>query len=141
MQSPPSGTTYKNMVELDEGGDDKYLRKALFYGYGGPGWGHTFNGYNVKSIMENMDAVLRQEPCSITWLTIYMMANPDLEVRFLQPLKNMLKEIKAALAKMPDPTAMKLLPGLSVNATGKETEVLPGRQMKHLPLPFIWKMV
>ena len=34
----------------------------------------------------------------------------------------MLKEIKAALAKMPDPTAMKLLPGLSVNATGKETE-------------------
>ena len=52
MQSPPSGTTYKNMVELDEGGDDKYLRKALFYGYGGPGWGHTFNGYNVKSIME-----------------------------------------------------------------------------------------
>ena len=36
MQSPPSGTTYKNMVELDEGGDDKYLRKALFYGYGGP---------------------------------------------------------------------------------------------------------
>lgn len=36
--------------------------------------------------------------------------------------KNMLKEIKAALAKMPDPTAMKLLPGLSVNATGKETE-------------------
>ena len=41
MQSPPSGTTYKNMVELDEGGDDKYLRKALFYGYGGPGWGHT----------------------------------------------------------------------------------------------------
>ena len=36
---------------------------------------------------KNMDAVLRQEPCSITWLTIYMMANPDLEVRFLQPLK------------------------------------------------------
>ena len=52
MQSPPSVTTYKNMVELDEGGDDKYLRKALFYGYGGPGWGHTFNGYNVKSILE-----------------------------------------------------------------------------------------
>lgn len=38
-QSPPSGTTYKNMVELDEGGDDRYLRKAMFYGYGGPGWG------------------------------------------------------------------------------------------------------
>lgn len=51
-QSPPSGTTYKNMVELDEGGDDRYLRKAMFYGYGGPGWGGTFNGYNIKSIME-----------------------------------------------------------------------------------------
>ena len=50
-QSPPSGTTYKNMVELDEGGDDRYLRKAMFYGYGGPGWGGTFNGYNIKSIM------------------------------------------------------------------------------------------
>ena len=33
-QSPPSGTTYKNMVELDEGGDDKYLRKALRERYG-----------------------------------------------------------------------------------------------------------
>ena len=84
MQSPPSGTTYKNMVELDEGGDDKYLRKALFYGYGGPGWGHTFNGYNVKSIMEKYGC---SSETSITWLTIYMMANPDLEVRFLQPLK------------------------------------------------------
>ena len=42
----------KNMVELDEGGDDRYLRKAMFYGYGGPGWGGTFNGYNIKSIME-----------------------------------------------------------------------------------------
>ena len=37
MTSPPSGTTYKKMIELDEGGDDRYLRKAIFYGYGGPG--------------------------------------------------------------------------------------------------------
>ena len=36
--------------------------------------------------------------------------------------KNMLREIKAALAKMPDPTAMELLPGLSVTANGTETE-------------------
>ena len=43
-----------------------------------------------------MDAVLRQEPCGITWLIIYMMANPDLEVRFLQQRKNMLKEIKSS---------------------------------------------
>lgn len=40
-----------------------------------------------SALWKNMDAVLRQEPCSITWLTIYMMANPDLEVRFLHPLK------------------------------------------------------
>lgn len=36
--------------------------------------------------------------------------------------KNMLKEIKAALKEMPDPTAMSLLPGLSVTANGKDTE-------------------
>lgn len=122
MQSPPSGTTYKNMVELDEGGDDKYLRKALFYGYGGPGWGHTFNGYNVKSIMEKYGCSSETRAMQ-HYLVDYLY---DGESGFGGALsttaKNMLKEIKAALAKMPDPTAMKLLPGLSVNATGKETE-------------------
>ena len=72
------------------------------------GWGHTFNGYNVKSIGKNMDAVLRQEPCSIIWLIIYMMANPRFGSALSTTAKNM-KEIKAALAKIPDPTAMKLL--------------------------------
>ena len=122
MQSPPSGTTYKNMVELDESGDDKYLRKALFYGYGGPGWGHTFNGYNVKSIMEKYGCSSETRAMQ-HYLVDYLY---DGESGFGGALsttaKNMLKEIKAALAKMPDPTAMKLLPGLSVNATGKETE-------------------
>lgn len=122
MQSPPSGTTYKNMVELDEGGDDKYLRKALFYGYGGPGWGHTFNGYNIKSIMEKYGCSSETRAMQ-HYLVDYLY---DGESGFGGALsttaKNMLKEIKAALAKMPDPTAMKLLPGLSVNATGKETE-------------------
>jgi len=33
------------MVELDEGGDDRYLRKAMFYGYGGPGWGGKLPWY------------------------------------------------------------------------------------------------
>ena len=36
--------------------------------------------------------------------------------------KDMLKEIKASLAKMPDPGARKLLPGLSVKADGTKTE-------------------
>lgn len=110
------------MVELDEGGDDKYLRKALFYGYGGPGWGHTFNGYNVKSIMEKYGCSSETRAMQ-HYLVDYLY---DGESGFGGALsttaKNMLKEIKAALAKMPDPTAMKLLPGLSVNATGKETE-------------------
>ena len=93
-----------------------------FYGYGGPGWGHTFNGYNVKSIMEKYGCSSETRAMQ-HYLVDYLY---DGESGFGGALsttaKNMLKEIKAALAKMPDPTAMKLLPGLSVNATGKETE-------------------
>lgn len=33
----------------------------------------------------------------------------------------MLKEIKAALAKMPDPTTMELTPGLSASANGNQS--------------------
>ena len=35
--------------------------------------------------------------------------------------KNMLKEIKAALSKMPDPTTMELTPGLSASANGNQS--------------------
>lgn len=122
MASPPSGTTYKNMIELDEGGDDKYLRKALFYGYGGPGWGHTFNGYNIKTIMENAGCTSETRVMQ-HYLVDYLY---DGESGFGGALsataKNMLKEIKTALGKMPDPTAMELLPGLSVTANGRDTE-------------------
>ncbi len=124
MPSPPSGTTYKNMIELDEGGDDKYLRKALFYGYGGPGWGKTFNGYNIKSIMENAGCSSETRAMQ-HYLVDYLY---DGESGFGGALsttaKNMLKEIKAALKEMPDPAAMKLLPGLSVTANGRDTETL-----------------
>ena len=127
MQSPPSGTTYKSMVELSEGGDDKYLRKALFYGYGGPGWGHTFRGYNIKTIMEEAGCTSEMRVMQ-HYLVDYLY---DGEAGFGGALsdkaKNMLRQIKAALAKMPDPTEMQLLPGLSVAASGKETET------------FIWK--
>lgn len=120
-QSPPSGTTYKNMVELDEGGDDRYLRNAMFYGYGGPGWGGTFNGYNIKSIMEKYGCSSETRAMQ-HYLVDYLY---DGESGFGGSLsttaKNMLKEIKAALAKMPDPTTMELTPGLSASANGNQS--------------------
>ena len=120
-QSPPSGTTYKNMVELDEGGDDRYLRKAMFYGYGGPGWDGTFNGYNIKSIMEKYGCSSETRAMQ-HYLVDYLY---DGESGFGGSLsttaKNMLKEIKAALAKMPDPTTMELTPGLSASANGNQS--------------------
>lgn len=120
-QSPSSGTTYKNMVELDEGGDDRYLRKAMFYGYGGPGWGGTFNGYNIKSIMEKYGCSSETRAMQ-HYLVDYLY---DGESGFGGSLsttaKNMLKEIKAALAKMPDPTTMELTPGLSASANGNQS--------------------
>ena len=120
-QSQPSGTTYKNMVELDEGGDDRYLRKAMFYGYGGPGWGGTFNGYNIKSIMEKYGCSSETRAMQ-HYLVDYLY---DGESGFGGSLsttaKNMLKEIKAALAKMPDPTTMELTPGLSASANGNQS--------------------
>ena len=122
MQSPPSGTTYTNMVELDEGGDDKYLRKALFYGYDGPGWGHTFNGYNVKSIMEKYGCSSETRAMQHYLVDYLYDGESGFGGALSETAKNMLKEIKSALAKMPDPTAIKLLPGLSVTAAGKETE-------------------
>ena len=121
QQPPPSGTTYKNMVELDEGGDDRYLRKAMFYGYGGPGWGGTFNGYNIKSIMEKYGCSSETRAMQ-HYLVDYLY---DGESGFGGSLsttaKNMLKEIKAALAKMPDPTTMELTPGLSASANGNQS--------------------
>ena len=120
-QSPPSGTTYKNMVELDEGGDDRYLRKAMFYGYGGPGWGGTFNGYNIKFIMEKYGCSSETRAMQ-HYLVDYLY---DGESGFGGSLsttaKNMLKEIKAALSKMPDPTTMELTPGLSASANGNQS--------------------
>ena len=120
-QSPSSGTTYKNMVELDEGGDDRYLRKAMFYGYGGPGWGGTFNGYNIKSIMEKYGCSSETRAMQ-HYLVDYLY---DGESGFGGSLsttaKNMLKEIKAALAKMPDPTTMELTPGLSASTNGNQS--------------------
>lgn len=131
-QSPPSGTTYKNMVELDEGGDDRYLRKAMFYGYGGPGWGGTFNGYNIKSIMEKYGCSSETRAMQ-HYLVDYLY---DGESGFGGSLsttaKNMLKEIKAALSKMPDPTTMELTPGSVLLQMETRARHLHGRQMQLL---------
>lgn len=102
-------------------GDDRYLRKAMFYGYGGPGWGGTFNGYNIKSIMEKYGCSSETRAMQ-HYLVDYLY---DGESGFGGSLsttaKNMLKEIKAALAKMPDPTTMELTPGLSASANGNQS--------------------
>lgn len=120
-QSPPSGTTYKNMVELDEGGDDRYLRKAMFYGYGGPGWGGTFNGYNIKSIMEKYGCSSETRAMQYYLVDYLYDGESGFGGSLSTTAKNMLKEIKAALAKMPDPTTMELTPGLSASANGNQS--------------------
>ena len=120
-QSPPSGTTYKNMVELDEGGDDRYLRKAMFYGYGGPGWGGTFNGYNIKSIMEKYGCSSETRAMQHYRVDYLYDGESGFGGSLSTTAKNMLKEIKAALAKMPDPTTMELTPGLSASANGNQS--------------------
>ena len=120
-QSPPSGTTYKNMVELDEGGDDRYLRKAMFYGYGGPGWGGTFNGYNIKSIMEKYGCSSETRAMQHYLVDYLYDGESGFGCSLSTTAKNMLKEIKAALAKMPDPTTMELTPGLSASANGNQS--------------------
>jgi len=122
MSSPPSGTTYTNMIDLEEGGDDKYLRKALFYGYGGPGWGDTFNGYNIKSIMTKYGCTSETRAMQHYLVDYLYDGESGFGGALSDTAKNMLKEIKAALKEMPDPSAIELKPGLSTTATGLETE-------------------
>lgn len=121
IASPPSGITYDKLIELDEGGTDKYLRKALFYGYGGPGWGDTFNGYNIKAIMEKYGCTSEIRDMQHYLVSYLYGGKSGLGGTLSVEAKDMLKEIRAALSKMPDPGAMKLLPGLSVKAAGTKT--------------------
>ena len=119
LHSPASGTTYKKMDELDEGGDDKYLRKAMFYGYGGPGWKGTFNGYSIKAIFDK-NGVGKNAREMQHYLVDYLYDGSSGFGGYLSTkAKNMLKECKSTLAKMPDPAAMELLPSMSVTATSR----------------------
>ena len=121
FEMPEDDVALSVVYDQAEGGDDRYLRKAMFYGYGGPGWGGTFNGYNIKSIMEKYGCSSETRAMQ-HYLVDYLY---DGESGFGGSLsttaKNMLKEIKAALAKMPDPTTMELTPGLSASANGNQS--------------------
>lgn len=119
MHSPASGTTYKTMLELDESGDDKYLRKAMFYGYGGPGWGGTFNGYSLKAIFTKYGCTTETRAMQHYLLDYLYDGSSGFGGALSQKGKNMLIECKNALAKMPDPTTMELLPSTSVTATSR----------------------
>ncbi len=122
MPAPPSGTTYRNMIDLDESGDDKYLRKAMFYGFGGPGWGQTFNGHNIQSIMTNAGCFSETRAMQHYLVDYLYDGESGFGGSLSETAKNMLREIKLALKEMPDPSAVKLLPDLSVKANGKNTE-------------------
>lgn len=121
--SPPSGHTYKSMTELAEDGDDVYLRKAIFYGYGGPGWGGTFGGQNIKSIIKDKYGVGKETRAMQHYIVDYLY---DGEHGFGGSLskkaKNMIKEVKAALNLMPDPAAVSLTPTLSTTSDGDKTD-------------------
>lgn len=119
MHSPASGTTYTKMLELDESGDDKYLRKAMFYGYGGPGWGGTFNGYSIKAIFTKYGCTTETRAMQHYLLDYLYDGSSGFGGSLSTKGKNMLKECKEALAKMPDPTTMELLPSTSVTATSR----------------------
>ena len=119
LHSPASGTTYTKMTELDEGGDDKYLRKAMFYGYGGPGWKGTFNGYSIKAIFDKYGVGSNAREMQ-HYLVDYLYDGSSGYGGMLSTKgKELLKECKAALKKMPDPTNTSIGPATSVVATSK----------------------
>ena len=119
LHSPASGTTYTKMTELDEGGDDKYLRKAMFYGYGGPGWKGTFNGYSIKAIFDKYGVGSNAREMQ-HYLVDYLYDGSSGYGGMLSTKgKELLKEGKAALKKMPDPTNTSIGPATSVVATSK----------------------
>ena len=119
LHSPASGTTYTKMTELDEGGDDKYLRKAMFYGYGGPGWKGTFNGYSIKAIFNKYGVGSNAREMQ-HYLVDYLYDGSSGYGGMLSAKgKELLKECKAALKKMPDPTNTSIGPATSVVAASK----------------------
>ena len=119
LHSPASGTTYTKMTELDEGGDDKYLRKAMFYGYGGPGWKGTFNGYSIKAIFDKYGVGKNAREMQHYLVDYLYDGSSGFGGALSTKGKNLLRECKAALKQMPDPANTSISPVTSVTATGK----------------------
>lgn len=139
--SPTSGTDYpfKNAVQLtSKGGDDVYLRKAIFYGEGGPAWKKTINGHNIYNIMKKYGCPDDTMRAMQHYIVDYLY---DGESGFGGALstaaKNMILEIKTTLADMPDPVRdRKLLPGLSSTATSSVSETFTWKADDEFTLTF-----
>ncbi|MDY5331591.1 MAG: SpaA isopeptide-forming pilin-related protein [Porcincola intestinalis] len=119
LHSPASGTTYTKMTELVEGGDDKYLRKAMFYGYGGPGWKGTFDGYSIKAIFDKYGVGKNAREMQHYLVDYLYDGSSGFGGALSTKGKNLLKECKAALKQMPDPANTSISPAISVTATSK----------------------
>ncbi|MCI6699655.1 MAG: hypothetical protein MR488_10930 [Lachnospiraceae bacterium] len=119
LHSPASGTTYTKMTELVEGGDDKYLRKAMFYGYGGPGWKGTFDGYSIKAIFDKYGVGKNAREMQHYLVDYLYDGSSGFGGALSTKGKNLLKECKAALKQMPDPANTSISPATSVTATSK----------------------
>ncbi len=119
------------MVELDEGGDDRYLRKAMFYGYGGPDGAAHSTAIISNPSWKNMAG--SETRAMQHYLVHYLYDGESGSGGSLSTTaKNMLKEIKAALAKMPDPTTMELTPGLRLLQMETRARPSHGRQTQLL---------
>ena len=110
LPAPASKTTYTKYVDLDGGGDEKLLRKGLFYMYGGPAFGDTVNGINIKSIMSKGGCSTDQDFYGITHYTLGYIYTDSFGGHLSSSAKDMIKDIKSTLKKLPDPGSVSLAP-------------------------------
>ena len=110
LPAPPSNTTYKNYVDLDGGGDEKLLRKGLFYMYGGPAFGDTISGINIKTQMTNGGCSTNTDYYGITHYTLGYIYTDSFGGYLSDSAKSLIKNIIANLKKLPDPGNVELDP-------------------------------
>lgn len=122
MHAPVSGTTYTTYYDLDAGSDDKYLRKAMFYGYNGPAWGTSINGYSLKKIFDKYGTSSSEYKMMMHYLVDYLY---DESSGFVSTLNanaiQMLVDLKAALTHMPDPAASAITKSKTLTADGRKS--------------------
>ena len=110
LPAPPSNTTYKNYVDLDGGGDEKLLRKGLFSMYGGPAFGDTISGINIKTQMTNGGCSNNTDYYGITHYTLGYIYTDSFGGYLSDKAKTLIKNIIANLKKLPDPGNVELDP-------------------------------